>query len=165
MGNITRIGDVFEVTLDKETKKYFQYIANDRSQLNADVIRAFTRSYHVYDEPGLERVTGDEVAFYAHVVIRWGAKRDLWRRVGNVSDLGDGKVLFRDTDDYGVKEGEPTTEVSENWYVWRIDGPFQHVGKLQGENRKAEIGIVVSPVDIVHRMKTGKYHFVYPGFE
>jgi len=159
------IGDIFEVPLDTETKRYFQYIANDQSQLGADVIRIFTKVYTIDSEPVLEDVVGDDVEFYAHVVIQWGVRMQLWKRAGNVSDLGNGDMLFRDTDDYGVKEGETPVEMSEDWYVWRINEPFQHVGRLSGRNREAEIGIVISPVHIVDRMRTGKYHFVYPGFE
>ena len=165
MRQAIKVGDVFEVPLDVRTKKYFQYIANDRSQLGADVIRAFTKLYVVGDEPKIEHIVDGDVEFHAHVVINWGIKMRLWRRVGNSSDLGTQKMLFRDTDDYGVKEGESPIEISENWYVWRIDEPFQHVGRLEGANRAAEIGVVVSPVDIVARMRTGKYDFVYPGFE
>ena len=42
---------------------------------------------------------------------------------------------------------------------------FTYVGELEGENRKAEIGVVVNPFDIVQRIKTGYYDFVYPQFE
>ena len=39
---------------------------------------------------------------------------------------------------------------------------FTYVGELEEENRKAEIGVVVNPFDIVRRIKTGYYDFVYP---
>lgn len=39
------------------------------------------------------------------------------------------------------------------------------VGDLKGENRKANIGLVVTPYNIVDRIKTGKYQFAYSGFE
>ena len=42
---------------------------------------------------------------------------------------------------------------------------FTYVGELEGENRKAEIGVAVNPFDIVQRIKTGHYDFVYPQFE
>ena len=42
---------------------------------------------------------------------------------------------------------------------------FTYVGELEGENRKAEIGVVMPPLAIVERIKTGKYSFVYPEFE
>lgn len=39
------------------------------------------------------------------------------------------------------------------------------VGKLEGQDQKAEIGSIIPPDSIVHRMQTGKYDFVYPDFE
>jgi hypothetical protein len=36
---ITKVGGIYEVRLDENIKKYFQYITNDRTQLNSDVIR------------------------------------------------------------------------------------------------------------------------------
>jgi len=41
----TRVGDVFCVYIDETSKKYLQYIANDLTQLNSDVIRAFKTKY------------------------------------------------------------------------------------------------------------------------
>ncbi len=159
------IGDVFSVRINEQSRKYFQYVANDPTQLNADVVRAFARAHPVTDSPVLKSIIDDDVAFYAHVVIHWGIRMGLWERVGNVSETGDLRVLFRDTNDYGCKLGETPVAISHNWYVWRIGEEFKRVGKLHGENRKAEVGIVVSPPDIVKRMQTGKYSFVYPDFE
>ena len=60
----------------------------------------------------------------------------------------------------------PWKPIVEGWFVWRInDTKFTQVGKLVGENRNAEIGIVVNPYDVVERMQTGKFSFSYPGFE
>jgi protocatechuate 3,4-dioxygenase beta subunit len=55
--------------------------------------------------------------------------------------------------------------ISERWEVWRINEEFRYVGKLKGENRKAEIGTVKPPFKIVERMQTGDYGGYYPGFE
>jgi len=161
----TRIGDVFSVRISEQSWKYFQYVANDLSQLNADVIRAFTRSYSIDDARDMSMIVKDEVAFYAHVVIPWGIKMGLWEKVGGVPETGDLRVLFRGTNDYGCKVGETPVAISHSWYVWHIGEEFRRVGRLEGENRKAEIGIVVTPMDVVTRMRTGKYTFVYPGFE
>ena len=38
-----KIGDVFVVKVDDKSKKYFQYIISDLTQLNSDVIRAFKK--------------------------------------------------------------------------------------------------------------------------
>jgi hypothetical protein len=159
------VGDVFSVPIGVNAKKYFQYIASDFSQLNADVIRAFARVYPLSETPDMDAVVSDEVCFHAHVVIRWGLKMDLWSKAGHAGIHGAVNVLFRDTNDYGTIPGKEPIRVSHNWYVWRIGEPFRHVGSLEGENRSAEIGIVASPENIVERMRSGRYLFTYPGFE
>lgn len=163
----TKIGDVFSVKIDENSKKYFQLIAFDLTQLNSDVIRAFKKEYPINEKPELFEIINSEVEFYAHCVTKFGLKMGLWEQIGNISEVGDNsQILFRDTNDYGVRRGEEPIKISQNWYIWKInDKDFQNVGKLQEENRKAEIGIVVTPIDIVDRMKTGKYNFVYPDFE
>lgn len=156
----TKIGDVFSVDLDQNTKKYFQYVANDFTQLNSDVIRAFRKPYPVNASSDLADVVRDEVEFYAHSMVNLGVKMGFWEKVGRASDVGKVGVLFRRSDDYG----NPEVKISHKWYVWRINEEFVHVGKLEGENQKAEIGIVINPQWIVHRMRTGTYDFVYPGY-
>ena len=100
--------------------------------------------------------------FYAHVVVRWGIRLGFWEKVGHAAEIGTTDVLFRDTDDCIRKPGEDPVRVSHRWYVWRINGEFQRIGPLTDKYREAEIGVVVSPDSIVHRMRTGKYDFVYP---
>jgi hypothetical protein len=155
----TRIGDVFSVSLDSGSKKYFQYIANDLTQLNSEVIRAFKKTYPINACPELIQVVSDDVDFYAHVVVKWGIKMSLWEKVGNAAYSEKPNVVFRDSKDYGKK-----VKTSHNWRVWKTNEKFQAVGELVGEHRKAEIGIVVAPADVVHRMRTGEYDFVYPGY-
>jgi hypothetical protein len=163
----TKIGDVFSVKINDTHKKYFQLIAFDLTQLNSDVIRSFKEEYLIHEEPELLEIIKGEVEFYAHCVTKFGLKLNYWEMIGNISELGNiSNILFRDTNDYGVRRGQEPIKVSENWYVWRInDKNFQNVGKLDGENRNAEIGIVISPDSIVHRIQTGKYDFSYPDFE
>lgn len=163
----TKIGDVFSVKINDTKKKYFQLIAFDLTQLNSDVIRAFRKEYSITDEPQLEEIINGEIDFYAHCVTKFGIKLGLWEQVGNLTDVGKtDHIVFRGTSDYGVRAGQEPVKVSEKWYIWHInDDDFTTVGKLEGVNRKAEIGVVVNPYDIVHRIQTGQYNFVYPGFE
>jgi hypothetical protein len=163
----TKIGDVFSVKISDSHKKYFQLIAFDLTQLNSDVIRAFKEEYPINSEPILSKIVNGEVEFYAHCVTKFGLKMGLWECIGNITETGDtSQILFRDTNDYGTRPGLDPIKVSQNWYIWKInDKDFQKVGKLDDENRKAEIGIVVTPIDIVDRIKTGKYNFFYPSFE
>jgi len=156
-----KIGDVFSVPLDASTKKHFQYVANDLTQLNSDVIRAFKKIYPIDSEPEVHEIVTDEVDFHAHVVMKWGLKMGLWKKAGHVQFTDKLDILFRDTEDYGNK----FIKVSYNWYVWRINQEFQDVGRLTGDCKKAEIGMVMAPKNIVHRMRTGEYPIAYPSYE
>ncbi|MGJ1323031.1 hypothetical protein ACR780_10090 [Sphingobacterium faecium] len=162
----TKIGDVFSVKIDESNKKYFQYVASDLTQLNSDVIRAFNKVYPINANPDLSEIVSGEVEFYAHCVTKLGLKMGYWEYVENISNTGSlENILFRDTNDYGSKPGDQI-KLSNNWYVWKInDKDFTRVGKLLGNNRNAEIGIVISPDSIVNRMITGEYNFIYPKFE
>lgn len=164
---ITKIGDVFSVAIDNNKKKYFQYIANDLTQLNSDVIRAFKKIYPIDANLDLAEIVNDEVDFYAHCVVPLGVKMKLWNKIGNTTEIGNiTQILFRGTSDYGVWIDNEPIKISTKWYVWKInDKDFTRVGTLKGKNISADIGVVVNPYDIVERMKTGKYSFFYPDFE
>lgn len=159
---VTKIGDIFAVRLDDTYCKYFQYVANDLTQLNSSVIRVFKNKYDLQIKTDLSEVVKGEVDFYAHCVLKWGIQLGLWQKVGKAADIGNIEVLFRGTKDYGRKLGEEPVLVSENWYVWRINEEFRRVGKLVGEYKKAEIGLVINPDSIAHRIRTGVYDFDYP---
>ena len=68
---VTKIGDVFCAEIDGEFKAYFQYVANDLTQLNSSVIRVFKKRYPMDYVPVIEEIVKDEVLFYAHTVLRW----------------------------------------------------------------------------------------------
>jgi len=160
-----KLGDIFVVKLE-DCQKYFQYITDDMTMLNSSVIRAFKKKYPLGSPPDFIDVINGEVEFYAHTSLRLGAKMGLWEKVGNNPNIGEtGHILFRNTKDYGVGPGEKRVEISERWEIWKINEEFRYVGKLQGENRNAEIGVVKSPNGIVHRIKTGEYSGFYPKFE
>jgi len=73
----TKIGDVFSVKIDDSSKKYFQYIISDLTQLNSDVIRAFKKVYPINTNPDLSEIVNGEVEFYAHCVTKLGLKMNL----------------------------------------------------------------------------------------
>lgn len=162
MRTSTKIGDVFSVKIDDNSKKYFQYINSDITQLNSDVIRVFKKIYPINSNPDLLEVVKGEVEFYAHCVTKWGIKLGFWKKVGNIENVGKtDSILFRDSSDYG----SPEIKISNNWWVWKINQKQKQVGALEGEYRNAEIGIVISPDSIVHRMRTGEYDFKYPAYQ
>ena len=53
---ITKIGDVFVALIDNTYKVYFQYIVNDLSLLNSDVIRVFKKKYLKDEQPTLQEI-------------------------------------------------------------------------------------------------------------
>ncbi len=159
----TTKGDVFSVKTDENSKKYFQLITYDLTQLNSDVIRAFREIYPIDSKPELSEVINGEVEFYAHCVVKWGVKAGLWEKAGHVNDVGPlDHILFRDTSDHGEYPGQ----FGMKGMKFLNNPEFFYVGKLTGENRKAEIGLVINPGSIAHRMRTGEYDFkFYPDFE
>ena len=84
----TKIGDVFSVKIDDSSKKYFQYIISDLTQLNSDVIRAFKKKYPVGSNQELMEILNDEIEFYAHCVTKHGIKMGYWEKIANVSNVG-----------------------------------------------------------------------------
>jgi hypothetical protein len=154
------VGDVFEVRLDALTKRFFQYVADDSTQLNSHVVRVFRKAYDVNTSPELRIVIAGEVDFHAHVLLGIGIKQQLWQRVGHAPPPSDLDVLFRDTNDYG----NPSISVSTNWHVWKVNGPFERVGALRPKYDRAEVGVVVPPDSLLYRMRNGRYDFVYPGY-
>ena len=60
---VTRIGDIFSVTLDNGKLRFFQYIAKDISCLNSPVIRVFKREYPAGYILNADEVVADEVVF------------------------------------------------------------------------------------------------------
>jgi hypothetical protein len=158
----TKIGDVFEVVIDDKAKKYFQYITNDLTQLNSDVIRVFKRQYPIKATLNVSEIVADEVEFYAHCVTKWGIKLGCWKKVGNHTEVGKfDQVLFIDSRDYG----DPSIKVSHNWWVWKINEEQNYIGKLTEKYKNAEIGVVIAADRIVNQMQTGEYNFVYPEYE
>jgi hypothetical protein len=162
-----KIGDIFLVKIGENEKKYFQIIAFDSTQLSSSVIRVFKNKYHINEDPNLLDIVGNEIDFYTHCSTKLGVKLNLWQKVGNNKNVGRiDNLIFRGTSDSGRKLGEKPVKISNKWYVWKInDKDFTRVGKLEGINKNSEIGLVVSPYDVIDRMKMGKFNFYYPDFE
>jgi Immunity protein 26 len=158
-----QIGDIYEVSLADGKKGYVQYIGNDMTQLNSDVVRAFKIRIDNSVEPDLEEIVKSEVDFYSHVAdIKVGIKDGSWTRVGHSDDVGDIRTpLFRYSRDYG----NPNVKVSEQWFVWRTNEPMVYVGKLENENTSADIGVVTWPKGVVYQMQNGKFHGFYPDYK
>ena len=154
---------MFEVPLKSRMKGYIQYIGNDLTQLNSDVIRVFKRRDKVEAEISVDDILKDGIDFYSHVVdVQHGVKDGSWSKIGNSENLGDLKApFFRSSRDYG----DPSIKVSHKWDVWRMNETDEYVGELKGENARAEIGSVTWPKKIAERMQTGEFSNFYPDYQ
>lgn len=156
---VTKIGNIFCAEIDGQYKCYFQYIANDLTELNSSVIRLFKRHYPIEYIPDFDEIVKDEVSFYAHTVLSVGIRYGYWSKVGKSKDLGNPEdATFRMIEEIEFRH----LKKSYNWYVWKINQPFDFIGELTDEYRKADIGMVFSCIEIVHRIRTGKYTFDLP---
>ncbi len=163
---ITKIGDIFEVKISDTSKGYFQYIADDMSQLNSAVIRAFSKRYPIQTEVSPEEIINDKIEFHWHTFIKLGVKLGFWRKIANFTIKEEiDQILFRGSKDDGDPKFDIKDNISEKWFVWKINSERVEVGKLGGEYKKAEIGDVLPASTIVHRMRTGKNDFIYPRSE
>ena len=155
----TKVGDIFEVKVSDIGKKYMQYIANDLSQLNSDVVRGFSKIYNIETKPSLQEIVSDKVDFYAHCDSRHGIRLGLWSLYGNIQDVGDlRKIIFRDTNDTG-------DVISSRWYVWYINEDFIRVDNMDPRLKNSFYGVVYPAKMISFRMKNGYFYGVTPRFE
>jgi hypothetical protein len=156
----TKIGDVFCVAIDDKFKKYLQYIVSDLTQLNSDVVRTFKELYPVDAEPDMEEVIKGDVDFYAHCMTGVGMKKGLWKKVGNIKDVGNTRhILFRNKRDYSDSEKQ------DDWVIWNVNEEMICIGKLDCVSKQAYLGVVFQPERIVYKMKTGKSYGVYEKYE
>lgn len=153
-----KVGDIYRVVLDSERERYFQHVGNDSTQLGSDLIKVFSVSNPIDQKLDWNDLASGSFDFCVHVSIALGLKLGCWQRAGNATVSGDTDVMFRQSEDYG----NPTVRVSKRWGVWKPNGPVKWIGPLTEHYRCLEIGIVVNPHAIVHRLKTGKYDFFYP---
>ena len=79
---VTKIGNIFCAEIDGQYKCYFQYIANDLTELNSSVIRVFKRHYPIEYIPDFDKIVKDEVSFYDHTVLSVGIRYGYWSKVG-----------------------------------------------------------------------------------
>mgnify|MGYP000977429645 CR=1 FL=1 len=154
-------GDIYKVALYSGIG-YFQHVANDKTQLGSNVIRVFVTRYGMDERPTLEGIAHGDTDFFAHVSIPLGVKLGTWVRIGTAAvDYGATDLLFAISEDFG----DPDIETSRRWGVWRCNAPIEWIGPLTAEHKRANLGYVINPMSIVHKMATGRFDHAYQGFE
>ncbi len=159
---VTKIGDVFCVEFQDGTKGYFQYIANDRTQLTSSVIRVFKTHYPIDMKISMDEIVKDEVAFYMHTILRAGIADNAWYKVGKSQKLGVDqlkKVIFSQTQECLVDSLKfiPVDPLT-NWFIWHINEEINNIGVLpEYLHSIVEFGQIIHYSQIVIRMKYGYF--------
>ena len=147
---VTKIGDIFCVKINETQKRYFQYFAIDKTQLNSSTIRVFKRIYPMDYVLNEEEVVNDEVDFYAHTVLKFGIVENCWEKVGKSKNLGNTEgIMFRIT----------TSPICPPpcWQVWAINSPYITYQTLPPEYKNLDWGPVIAYTLLVNRIKYGHF--------
>ena len=155
-----RIGDVFRFSAIEGATVYFQYVAKDLSQLGSHVIRVFPPIHGTDKASQVESIVAAPVQFHVHVALGVGTRHGVWEKIGRAPVRGPVDVLFRQADEPGN-----LPKSSSNWVIWTVNSPRRRTSRITQSVRSAEIGIVVNPFSVLHRVRQGSYDFAYPDFE
>lgn len=163
---VTKVGDVFCAPIGDGYKRYFQFIAIDRSLLNSSTVRVFKSAYPLDENPKIEQIVKDAVGFYSHTVLRAGIEDGVWYKVGTTKDIGEAgleDIWFGTQQDHIAKPHANTVEIIyvnplENWWIWHINKDHINIGRLPDDLREyVEPGGVFSWETLLSRIKYGYY--------
>lgn len=117
----------------------------------------------------MDDIVKDDVAFYAHTLIRIGIMYNAWYKVGKSSERGveqAERIIFGAQAVSGRTFEERCILDSKNWYLFRINKMPEKVGVLPVEYYNTiELAGVISFVDIINRIKYGYYRYSNPAYE
>jgi len=152
MATRRRIGDVYEI-VDGSLIGLVHHIGNDSTVPGSnvvDVIAPASPDWAASFE-SLHRL------FRAHVFLRAGETLDLWKVAGRC------EMPSRTTQRWCTVPprdlGAPT---SVNWRVWMTDQPMASA-RAPVDLAGAELGYVMSPTQIIYRIRHGRYTLSLPG--
>lgn len=160
---IIRIGDVFQVNISDENKKFIQYIADDFSYMNSIVIRVFKKSFEISQAISIERIINLPIDFYAHTSLKNEIKNGKLIKTGNIKEIGSLDVWFRDYLN-PIEVISDELRIAKNWRIWKVNHPFMNVVDEDGRYEEYDRGGIIPFAWIIKKMIDGNYHFVYPSY-
>ena len=143
-----RIGDIFEIPITTQTKRYMQFILVDSSCLGGWCIRVFKKEYHIEDKPSMEDVVSDKVDFYCLTyAIGKGVLDGLWIKAGKSKELGSfDDIIFKQKD-----------IVFGGWRIWKANQEVKRYKTLPKKFVKGSRGALIPPSSVVKRIQTGRW--------
>jgi hypothetical protein len=150
-------GDIFEIPIIAK-KHYIQYLMNDSTLFNANVVRVFDCETSFGQSIDLKDVVKSRVRFHTHVMIKGGVKLCGWFKIGNIPlEPSFSPPLFRATDD-----AYADVRKSTNWYVWQACNEIKKIGRLSDKYKNIDYGSVFHPIDVGKWIETDKIGFLFP---
>jgi hypothetical protein len=152
-----KLGEIYRINLTDGKCSYMQHLANDATQLGSAVVFVRTEKSLPTEPIAFDRFNLQD-GFLAHVFIKAGNILTVWERSGWFPPV--------------VAEPIPVTwatcnikdmqlEFSSRWSVWRTNQK-RHAPASEDELAGAELGLVISPPQIVHRIEYSAYSIRYP---
>lgn len=162
---LSKLGDVYCVEIDNKYKSFFQYVANDISQLNSSVIRVFKTRYTIEDFPNIDDIINDDVIFYAHTIIQVGIINGVWYKVNKSNCQTNTKVnsivwVTNDNDQFYISPMILLNKLFPffNWSLWTISSyTLLCYRYLKWLSNKVEYGTILPTDQIIDRIKFGYY--------
>ncbi len=152
-----RVGDIYRIRLSDGKVGYMQHLANDSTQLSSNIVLVLRSGYLPTEKPSFEQVSMHD-GFFAHVFLNAGETLKIWERIDHSRPVAPEPLpivwtIYSDKDQ--------NLEVSKNWQVWRTNEEMR-VPLSQEELVNCELGLVVSPTQIVHRIEHFAYSLKHP---
>lgn len=129
------IGNVFKMEISDEGYcVYFQYIADDSTCNNFEVVRVFKTIYPPDCKVKPDEIVADEIAFYFHAYIKGGLSIDFWKKFGKSKNLGLDRlseVWFGSAEPFSLKEIAELPGISAfdaNYTIWHVNEPPITIG-------------------------------------
>lgn len=154
MRTVTRVGDIYKVTIDNGEVRFFQLIARDHCALNGDVIRIFSNHYYLDQSPSMEELVNNSIERYMHTYVINGLKMGYWEKYGTSKEVGSLNLYFRSSLDRFYPR---QNIVSKRWDIWKLNDHRIYVGELPKECARYEIGTVFAPLAVMIQLTTGNY--------
>ncbi|MBP5506204.1 MAG: hypothetical protein J6X89_08945 [Bacteroidales bacterium] len=163
MKQFVKRGTILKASLEDGTVRFFQFVGQDSSDLNGDVIRIFARHYDGATSVAATDIVNDAVECYMHTIVSVGLELGLWEQYADIADVGNLDIYFRTSEDFMSAPGP--SFVSHKWVVWKMNGERNFVGTLPVEYRSADLGGVYAPKHVLYRLSTGQIpDKFYPGY-
>ena len=152
-----KLGDVYRISLADGNLGFMQHVANDATQLGSGVVLVLRKIYPPGAAFGFEKESARD-GFFAHVFLKAGKALHIWEHIHWSQPV--------------VHEPIPVTwaicsikdmqlDKSRDWNLWRTNDEM-HAPSSQEELTSAELGLVISPPQIVQRIGRGAYSIRYP---